>query len=101
MEIPAKLKEYIDNNRGSLPPITDPDEPLQIDSLGLIRLVAFLESDFGYRIEDEELVAENFANLRTLGELLATKTPIAPGAEVKTPIQEGLPMFSAKREGEK
>ena len=45
MEIPPKLKEYIDNNRGSLPPVTDPDEPLQIDSLGLIRLVAFLESD--------------------------------------------------------
>ncbi len=55
MEIPPKLKEYIDNNRGSLPPVTDPDDPLQIDSLGLIRLVAFLENDFGYRIEDEEL----------------------------------------------
>ncbi len=101
MEIPQKLKEYIDNNRGSLPPLTDPDEPLQIDSLGLIRLVAFLENDLGYRIEDEELVAENFANLRTLGELLATKTPTAPAAEVKAPTQEGIPMFSARREGEK
>ena len=78
MEIPQKLKEYIDNHRGSLPPITDPDEPLQIDSLGLIRLVAFLESDLGYRVEDEELIAENFATLRQLGELLATKTPTAP-----------------------
>ena len=83
MEIPPKLKEYIDNNRGSLPPITDPDEPLQIDSLGLIRLVAFLESDLGYRVEDEELIAENFATLRQLGELLATKTPTAPTAEAK------------------
>jgi acyl carrier protein len=103
MEIPAKLKEYIDNNRGSLPPITDPDEPLRIDSLGLIRLVAFLESDFGYRIEDEELVAENFATLRTLGELLATKTPTAPApaAEVKGPTEEAIPMFSARREAEK
>ena len=100
MEIPPKLKEYIDNNRGSLPPITDPDEPLQIDSLGLIRLVAFLESDFGYRIEDEELVAENFATLRALGELLATKTLTAPAAEVKAPIEEAIPSFSAKRNGE-
>src|SRR5213593_2921583 len=97
MEIPPKLKEYIDNNRGSLPPITDPDEPLQIDSLGLIRLVAFLESDFGYRIEDEELVAENFATLRTLGQLLATKTPTA-SAEVRAPTPEGVPTFSVKRE---
>ena len=98
MEIPQKLKEYIDNNRGSLPPITDPDEPLQIDSLGLIRLVAFLENDLGYRVEDEELVAENFATLRKLGELLATKTPTAPTAEVQPPPQEGIPTFSAKRE---
>jgi acyl carrier protein len=98
MEIPPKLKEYIDNNRGSLPPITDPDEPLQIDSLGLIRMVAFLESELGYRVEDEELIAENFASLRKLGELLATKTPTAPTAEAKLPAQEGIPTFSAKRE---
>src|SRR6266516_4113411 len=77
MEIPPKLKEYIDNNRDSLPPLTDPDEPLQIDSLRVVRLVAFLENDLGYRIEDEELIAENFATLRSLGELLATKTPNA------------------------
>ena len=73
MEIPPKLKEYIDNNRGSLPPVTDPDEPLQLDSLGLVRLVAFLENDIGYRIEDEELIAENFATVRTIGELLRVK----------------------------
>jgi acyl carrier protein len=99
MKIPPKLKEYIDNNRGSLPPVTDPDEPLRIDSLGLIRLVAFLETDFGYRIEDEELVAENFATLRKLGELLVTKTAIGPTA-VKPPTQEGIPTFSVKREAE-
>ena len=98
MEIPPKLKEYIDNNRGSLPPVTDPDEPLQIDSLGLIRLVAFLENDFGYRIEDEELIAENFATLRSLRELLATKTPTAPTGEIKRTAQEGIPTFSARRE---
>ena len=73
MEIPQKLKDYIDNNRGPLPPITSPDEPLQLDSLGLVRLVAFLENDIGYRIEDEELIAENFATVRTIGELLRGK----------------------------
>ncbi len=98
MEIPPKLKEYIDNNRGSLPPVTDPDEPLQIDSLGLIRLVAFLESDLGIRIEDEELIAENFATLRSVGELISTKTPSVPTAEGKRPVEEGIPLFSARRE---
>jgi acyl carrier protein len=101
MEITPKLKEYIDDNRGSLPPVSDPDEPLQIDSLGLIRLIAFLENEFGYRIEDEQLIAENFATLRKLGELLATKKPTAPAAQVKrAPTQEGIPTFSAKREGD-
>ena len=89
MEIPLKLKEYIDNSRSvyrdSLPPITDPDEPLQIDSLGLIRLIAFLDNEFGYRIEDEEMTADNFATLRQLGQLLATKTPTGPTAEAKLP----------------
>lgn len=96
MEIPPKLKEYIDGSRGSLPPVTDPDEPLQIDSLGLVRLVAFLEN-IGYRIEDEELIAENFATLRSLGELLATKAPTAPAGEIKPPVEDGVPRFTAKR----
>ena len=94
--IPPKLKEYIDNNRGSLPAVNDPDEPLQLDSLALIRMVAFLESDLGIRIEDEELVADNFANLRKLGELLASKTPSAPAAEAKSPPQQGIPTYSTR-----
>ena len=94
MEIPPKLKEYIDSNRRSLPPITDPDEPLHIDSLGLLRLIAFLENDLGYRIEDEEIIAENFATLRKLGELLATKTSTVP--TVKSPVQEGVPTLPGK-----
>ena len=98
MEIPQKIKDYIDSNRLPLPPIKDEDEPLQIDSLAIVRLVAFLETDLGIRIEDEELVAENFTTLRQLGELLATKTPTAPTAEAKSSAQEGIPTFTAKRE---
>jgi len=89
MEIPPKLKDYLDNNRSvyrdSLPPTTDPDEPLHIDSLGVIRLVAFLETDLGIRVEDEELIVENFETLRKLGELIATKTSPVPTAEAKLP----------------
>jgi len=85
MEIPSKVKEYLDNTRGSLPAVTDPDEPLHIDSLGVIRLVAFLESDLGIRVEDEELIADNFATLRQIGQLLATKTPTGPTPEAKLP----------------
>ena len=82
MEIPPKLKDYINTSRAPLPPVTDPDEPLQIDSLGLIRLVAFMESDCGIRVEDEELVAENFATLRSLGELIEKKSEGADPSSV-------------------
>jgi acyl carrier protein len=81
MEIPQKLRDYINESRAPLPPIADPDEPLQIDSLGLIRLVSFMESDCGIRVEDEELVAENFASLGNLGKLIARK---AEGAQTSS-----------------
>ena len=85
MEIPQKLKEYIDDNRGSLPPITGPDELLHLDSLALIRLFAFLESDLGIRVEDEELVAENFATLRKIGEFIASKPKATQSPDQPTP----------------
>ena len=61
----------------------------------LLRLVAFLESDLRIRIEDEELVAENFETVRKLGELLASKSQ---EAEIPLPVQPASPAFSAKRE---
>ena len=74
--IPPRLKEYLDEARAPLPAISDPDQPLQIDSLGLIRLVAFMESELGIQVQDEELLAENFASLRSLSRLLASKMPL-------------------------
>lgn len=87
MNIPPKLKEYLDESRAPLPPISDPDEPLRIDSLTLIRLVAFMENDLGIRIEDDELLAENFATVRSIGKLIASKTPLEaqPSGE-ETPL---------------
>ena len=77
MDIPQKLIDYINTSRAPLPPVSDPEEPLQIDSLGLIRLVSFMEGDCGIRVEDEELIAENFATLRSLGELIEKKSQSA------------------------
>ena len=75
--VPQKLIDYINESRAPLPPVGDPNEPLQIDSLGLIRLVSFMESDCGIRVEDEELVAENFATLKSIDTLIARKSQSA------------------------
>jgi acyl carrier protein len=49
--------------------LTD-DHPLLtsgvIDSLGLIRLVGFLESEFGIRVDDRELVPSNFGTIASI-----------------------------------
>ena len=84
MDIPQNIRDFIDNSRIPLPPVTDLDEPLHLDSLGLIRLVAFLDNDCGIRIEDEEYVADNFATLRRLGELIASKSDAACAQENKS-----------------
>jgi acyl carrier protein len=74
LNLPSKLVEYLNESRAPLPPVTDPGQPLQIDSLGLIRLVAFMENDLGIKIEDDELLADNFATAGQIARLLATKT---------------------------
>jgi acyl carrier protein len=71
MEIPDKLRNFINEQRDPLPPVTHPDEPLHFDSHDLIRLVAFLETDLEFRVPDEELIPANFENLRAIGRLLA------------------------------
>jgi acyl carrier protein len=82
MEIPQKIKDFIDSSRIPRPPVTDLDEPLQLDSLSFIRLIAFLDNDCGIRLEEEELTADNFATLRQLGKLIAS-TPKVECAQEK------------------
>jgi acyl carrier protein len=44
-----------------------------IDSLSLIRLINFIETNFGVTIEDHEVVVENFDTLNNLAALIASK----------------------------
>jgi acyl carrier protein len=37
-----------------------------IDSVGVLELVAFIEETFGFRVEDEELIPENFDSIDKL-----------------------------------
>jgi len=70
MEIPDKLLEFLDDVRQPAPPVRDPDEDLHLDSLSMLRLIAFFESDLGVTVEDDQLVVDNFVNLRAISRLL-------------------------------
>jgi acyl carrier protein len=54
-----------------------PDENLItqgiIDSLGILKLVAFMEKSFGIKINNEEIIPENFQTLNALAEFVGKK----------------------------
>jgi acyl carrier protein len=55
----------------------DPDEQLLdglLDSTDVLRLVVFIEEQFKLRVEDDELVPENFETIRTLARYVDRKT---------------------------
>ncbi len=70
MSTEAKIERFIldelllgGNGRAAI----DPDEPLVssqiLDSLALLRLILFLEEQFGITIDDGELVPDNFQTI--------------------------------------
>lgn len=58
----------------------DPAESLisngTLDSLGLLRLIAFIEEQFDIEIEDGEVIPDNFQSLNMMESFLAGKTAV-------------------------
>lgn len=56
-----------------------PDDPVVesglVDSLGLFKVIAFAEDQFGVRIAPEEIVMENFATVNAIVRLIRSKRP--------------------------
>ena len=48
-----------------------------LDSIAVFNLVEFLQDQFGIRIEDDELVPENFETVRAVASLVARKRAAA------------------------
>ncbi len=44
-----------------------------IDSLGIVKLLAFLEETFSIRIPDDELIPENFETIEAISLLIGNK----------------------------
>jgi acyl carrier protein len=44
-----------------------------IDSVAMVELVSFIERTFEIRIQDEELMPENFDSLAAIGDFIASK----------------------------
>ena len=68
MIIKEKIREFIYNKNKNLK-IDDNDNIFQqkiLDSLAFVELVVFIENNFGFQFEDEELIIENFKSINTI-----------------------------------
>jgi acyl carrier protein len=47
-----------------------------LDSTGVLEVVAFLEQQFGVRVDDDELTPENLDSIASIGEFVARKLKV-------------------------
>ena len=76
MTTTERLRDFIVEQLGWRGAYLTDDYPLLenrvIDSLGLFRIVGFLEDEYGVKIADSELVPTNFATLQQIAEMVTT-----------------------------
>ncbi|HYA23933.1 MAG TPA: acyl carrier protein [Terriglobales bacterium] len=74
-----QIREFIRENLAStrgVSSFTDTESLTEngiVDSLGIFRLVAFLEDDLGVRLSDEEITSENLSSVERIEQLVARK----------------------------
>ncbi len=95
MEIEHKIREFIIKNLFYTEdnPIADDDSFLEtgvIDSMGVMELVAFVQSEFGVEVAQDEIVVENFDSIRKLANYVRRKLP-AQESPAAAPESQGLP----------
>jgi len=79
VDILPSLRNYIRENflqKKDLEDIGDDDQLLDsgiVDSMGIIKLVSFLESQFGIEVEDDQIVPENFETMTSIAAYVTTR----------------------------
>jgi acyl carrier protein len=85
-ELIAALTEYIVNEVASSPPEAPvtPDFPIieggLVDSLGLFKLISFIEERYPVKIQPDEILFENFATINDIVRLIEAGAPGKPAA---------------------
>lgn len=80
MSILADLEKFlleevaVDTSRKSLEPEDDLLEQGVIDSMGILKLVAYIEETYGVQIDDEDVIPENFQTLASMASFIERKT---------------------------
>ena len=79
VSIPISLRDFIMENFlfGDSSKMIAPSESFLekgiVDSTGVLELVAFVEEEFGIRVEDDDLLPENFDSIDNLSKYVEAK----------------------------
>ena len=71
------IREWLQENVTGNREVSDDEQLIEngvLTSLQTVELVMFLEDRFGVTVEDEELDEENFASVRTIADLVTSKS---------------------------
>jgi acyl carrier protein len=79
MNASVVLKEYIREElmNGSNGELDDSENLLAagiIDSLGILRLVSFVEEKFGIEVPDEDVTIDNFQSVQSMSDYVASQS---------------------------
>jgi acyl carrier protein len=82
MDRQAVLTEYVKQEllkgrKIEVAPHTDLLSAGVVDSLGLLKLVSFVEERFGFAVPDEDVVYENFSSIQALTNYLNEQASVA------------------------
>ena len=73
----AAIREWLQENVTGGREVSDDEQLIEngvLTSLQTVELVMFLEDRFGITVEDEELDEETFASVRTIADLVTSKS---------------------------
>jgi acyl carrier protein len=79
MAVNEKIRSFIQSEllwQGAVDELDDDTLLIEagvVDSLGIVRLVSFVESEFGISVGDTELLPEHFESIRTLSDFVEEK----------------------------
>ncbi len=81
MKIKNQLRQFLRNTFELTDPsaLSDATSLLDsglIDSMGVLELVMFLESEFGISLNDDEVVAENLDTIERIADFVVRKQPV-------------------------
>jgi len=79
MKVKESIKEYIVNELvvdKQYDSLSDSDQLIEsgiIDSLGIMKLIGFIEDNLSVQIDDMELIPENFSSVDAISSLVESK----------------------------